>query len=82
VDQVVPSAEPSSVQSCGSRPGASFADVVKLTHFLTNVEDRSLINPIRKEFLGETRPASTLVEVSRLVLPEFLLEIEAVALLP
>src|SRR5439155_24707178 len=62
--------------------GASFADVVKLTHFLTNVEDRSLINPIRKEFLGETRPASTLVEVSRLVLPEFLLEIEAVALLP
>jgi 2-iminobutanoate/2-iminopropanoate deaminase len=62
--------------------GASFADVVKLTHFLTNVEDRGLINPIRKEFLGETRPASTLVEVSRLVLPEFLLEIEAVAILP
>ena len=62
--------------------GATFADVVKLTHFLTNVDDRRLINPVREEFLGETRPASTLVEVSRLAVPGARIEVEAVALLP
>jgi 2-iminobutanoate/2-iminopropanoate deaminase len=62
--------------------GAGFADVAKVTHFLTNVEDRARINPVRKEFFGETRPASTLVEVSRLVLPELLIEVEAVARVP
>jgi 2-iminobutanoate/2-iminopropanoate deaminase len=46
------------------------------------VDQRPLINPVRQEFFGEHRPASTLVEVSRLVREEFLLEIEAVAELP
>jgi 2-iminobutanoate/2-iminopropanoate deaminase len=62
--------------------GASFADVVKVTHYLTNIDDRTMINPVRQEFFGPARPASTLVEVSRLVLPEFLIEVEAVAVLP
>ena len=54
-------------------------DVAKLTIFMRDVDQRSLINPVRKEFFGEHRPASTLVEVSRLVREELLLEIEAVA---
>ncbi len=62
--------------------GASFADVVKVTTFLTDIDDRARINPVRQEFFGEARPASTLVEVSALVLPEFLIEVEAVAVLP
>jgi 2-iminobutanoate/2-iminopropanoate deaminase len=62
--------------------GAGFADVAKVTHFLTNVDDRARINPVRQEFFGEARPASTLVEVSRLVLPEFLIEVEAIARVP
>ena len=62
--------------------GATFADVVKVTTFLTNVDDRATINPVRQEFFGSSRPASTLVEVSRLVVPEFLIEVEAVAVLP
>lgn len=57
-------------------------DVVKVTVFLTNVEDRPTINPVRQEFFGETRPASTLVEVSRLAIPGAKLEVEAVAVLP
>jgi reactive intermediate/imine deaminase len=61
--------------------GAAFADVVKVTLFLIDIDDRALINPVRQEFFGEARPASTLVEVSKLVLPEFLLEVEAIALL-
>jgi reactive intermediate/imine deaminase len=62
--------------------GASFADVVKVTNYLTNIDDRPLINPVRQEFFGDARPASTLVEVSRLVSPDFLLEVEAVAVVP
>ena len=46
--------------------GAGPADVVKVTVFLTDVDDRPLINAVRQEWFGETRPASTLVEVSRL----------------
>jgi 2-iminobutanoate/2-iminopropanoate deaminase len=59
--------------------GCGFDDVVKVTHFLLNVDDRAAINPVRQEFFGAARPASTLVEVSALAVPGALLEIEAVA---
>ncbi len=61
--------------------GATAADVVKVTVYLLDVDDRPKINPVRQEFFGSTRPASTLVEVSRLAVPGALLEIEAVAYL-
>ena len=67
---------------CLTAAGATFADVVKVTTFLTDIDDRARINPVRQEFFGEARPASTLVEVSALVLPEFLIEVEAVDVLP
>ena len=62
--------------------GASPADVVKVTVFLTDVDDRPRINPLRQEFFGSARPASTLVEVSRLPVPGMLVEMEAVVQLP
>ena len=62
--------------------GCTFADVVKVTVFLTDVDDRPLINPVRQEVFGESRPASTLVEVSALVIPGARIEVEAVALIP
>lgn len=62
--------------------GCGFDDVVKVTHYLLNVDDRPAINPVRMEFFGEARPASTLVEVSALAIPGALLEIEAVAAIP
>ena len=62
--------------------GASFADVLKVTVFLTDINDRPKINPIRREFFGEHRPASTLVEVSRLVQPDAKVEVEAIAGIP
>jgi 2-iminobutanoate/2-iminopropanoate deaminase len=49
---------------------------------LTNVADRQKINPIRQRYFGQHRPASTLVEVSALVLPALRVEIEAQAVLP
>ena len=60
----------------------TFADVVKVTVFLTDVTDRPLVNPVRQEVFGETRPASTLVEVSALVIPGAKIEVEAIALVP
>lgn len=62
--------------------GATMADVLKVTVFLTNIDDRAKINPVRQEFFGSARPASTLIEVSRLALPEMKVEIEAVVGLP
>ena len=62
--------------------GAGFGDVVKVTVFLTDVDDRPAINPVRQEIFGTARPASTLVEVSRLAIPGAKIEVEAVAVLP
>ena len=62
--------------------GAAPADVAKVTIFMRDVAQRPLINPVREEFFGPHRPASTLVEVSRLVRDELLLEIEAYAQVP
>lgn len=59
--------------------GSSFADVLKVTVYLTDIADRARINPVRQEFFGSARPASTLVEVSALVLPGARIEVEAVA---
>jgi 2-iminobutanoate/2-iminopropanoate deaminase len=59
--------------------GATPADVVKVTVYLIDVDDRSLINPVRQAFFADTRPASTLVEVSGLAVPGARLEIEAIA---
>jgi 2-iminobutanoate/2-iminopropanoate deaminase len=58
--------------------GASFADVLKVTVYLTDVEDRKRINPVRQEFFGAARPASTLIGVQALAIPGMKVEIEAV----
>jgi 2-iminobutanoate/2-iminopropanoate deaminase len=62
--------------------GCRVEDVVKVTVYLTDVDDRPKINPVRQEVFGDARPASTLVEVSRLAVPGAKVEIEAVALIP
>jgi reactive intermediate/imine deaminase len=62
--------------------GCTFADVVKVTVFLTDVGDRAAINPVRQEVFGNARPASTLVEISALVIPGAKIEVEAVAVVP
>jgi 2-iminobutanoate/2-iminopropanoate deaminase len=62
--------------------GCGFEDVVKVTIFLTDIDDRPAINPVRQEIFGESRPASTLVEVTRLAVFGARVEIEAVAVVP
>ena len=69
------------LDSCLKAAGAGPQHVVKVTVFLTDVDDRARINPARQRYFGEHRPASTLVEVSALVLPALKVEIEAQAVL-
>ena len=68
-----------SVDACLRHAGAKASNVVKVTIFMTDISERPLINPLRIEYFGESRPASTLVEVSALVDPRLKVEIEAVA---
>jgi reactive intermediate/imine deaminase len=59
--------------------GAGFADVAKVTVYLTDIEDRPRINPVRQQVFGDARPASTLIEVSRLAVAGARLEVDAIA---
>ena len=59
--------------------GADFRNVLRVTVYLTDVNDRTKINPVRQEYFGETRPASTLIEVAALAIPGMKVEIEAIA---
>ena len=59
--------------------GAGFPDVLKVTVYLTDVDDRARINPVRQEVFGAARPASTLIGVAALALPGMKIEVEAVA---
>jgi 2-iminobutanoate/2-iminopropanoate deaminase len=67
------------MDACLKAVGAGAENVVKVTVYLTDVADRAKINPIRQRYFGAHRPASTLVEVAALVLPELKVEIEAQA---
>jgi 2-iminobutanoate/2-iminopropanoate deaminase len=70
------------LERCLAAAGATFADICKVTVFVRNMAHREAINTVRKEYFGASRPASTLVEVSRFVRDDYLLEIEATAVLP
>jgi reactive intermediate/imine deaminase len=58
--------------------GAGFGDVLKVTVYLTDVEDRKKINPVRQQYFGAARPASTLIGIKELAIPGMKVEIEAV----
>lgn len=62
--------------------GGSFSDVVKLTFFLVDMSQMPVVREVRDQFIHpEQLPASTAVEVRRLAREEFLIEVEAVAVL-
>lgn len=67
------------LDGCLRAVGAGPQHVTKVTVFLTDIDDRARINPARQKYFGQHRPASTLVEVSALVLPALKVEIEAQA---
>jgi 2-iminobutanoate/2-iminopropanoate deaminase len=62
--------------------GAGIEDILKVTVYVADINDRKAINQVRKEYFGDVRPTSTLIEISRFCVDGTLLEIEAVAGLP
>jgi reactive intermediate/imine deaminase len=61
--------------------GASLEHVVKITSFLVNQADRGVLVEVRRQFFKPPYPASTLVVVKSLARPEYLYEIEAIAII-
>ena len=67
------------IDTCLREASGKPNQIVKVQIFMTDISERSSINPIRIEYFGDHKPASTLVEVSALVDPRMRVEIEAVA---
>src|SRR5919201_5856718 len=60
--------------------GGTLANVVKINTYVTDVGNRPDFRAIREEFFGAKGPASTMVEVSALAHPDYLVEVEAIAI--
>jgi len=61
--------------------GGTMANVVKITTFLTDMRYRVDLAPVREEFFGKKSPASTMVQISALAHPDWMIEIEAIAVI-
>jgi reactive intermediate/imine deaminase len=70
------------VKAALAAAGASFDNVVKVTTFVTDISQIQVLRELRAEYYSVDPPASTLVQVVQLALPEFMIEIEAIAVVP
>ena len=69
------------IEKALQQAGASLKDVVRTRMFATNLAHTDAIGKAHVEFFGSVRPASTLVQIARLIHPDLLIEIEADAVL-
>jgi reactive intermediate/imine deaminase len=59
--------------------GLRMSDVVKITNYLIDVRDYAAMAEVRRQYLAEPHPASTMVQVTGLLYPGLLVEIEGIA---
>ena len=62
--------------------GGTLDDVCRVDVFVRNIEHFERIHKVRKEYFGAPPPASTMVEVTKMVSPDYLIEINAIAVVP
>ena len=68
------------IEAALSQAGASAKDVVRTRIYLTNIDQWQDVAKAHGEVFGDIRPATVILEVSRLISPEMLVEIEAEAI--
>lgn len=70
------------LKACVEAAGGTIENICRVDVYVRNIEYFDTIHKVRMEFFKEPLPASTMVEVTKMVKPEYLIEISAIAVIP